>query len=70
MILCCPFVERNENITVTILEIGFTLASFLVPFFVESVNEIFLADVFIYTLMGTSLVTSLVSAYYYITTCY
>ena len=70
MILCWPFVQQKENVTITILEIGFTLASFLVPFFAESVHEESIADVIIYSLMTASIVTMLVSIYFFIVALY
>ena len=61
MLLYRPFEELKDNVIVSILEIGFTVGCFFVPFFVEHVQEDVMADVFIYWLMGISAISSVVS---------
>ena len=53
----------------TVLEMGFTLAVFLVPFFITKAYEEIITDVFIYLLMGSSAATSFVSGYFAISGC-
>ena len=54
----------KDNVTATILEMGFLIATFLVPCFVEKAQEGIMADMFVYILMASSLVMSIVSFYY------
>ena len=70
MRLYMPFVQQKENIAITILEVGFVIACIQVPFFVEKTAENIMPDVFVYTLMSASILSSLVSLYYSSVGCY